>query len=72
MAIEIEKEDVEELKKWGLGLHKFQEQCYFCGHPTNTWHRLSNTPVCSNCAEIHDRSDMSRRDIARADPVSAM
>lgn len=27
------------------------ENCYFCQTPTSSWHKESNTPVCSRCAE---------------------
>lgn len=64
MAIDVEPEDVENLKMWGLGLHKVQEHCYFCNRPTGTWHRASNTPVCGGCAAAHDRADIARKDVA--------
>lgn len=30
------------------------EKCVFCGTTTRFWHKESNTPVCQNCALIHD------------------
>lgn len=64
MAIEIEQEDADVLKSWGLGLARIVESCHFCRTPTRTWHRASNTPVCAGCAESHERSDIDRKDIA--------
>jgi hypothetical protein len=71
MSIEVEQENIEELKLWGMGLHLVQEQCYFCGQPTRTWHLLSNTPVCTDCAGTHNRDDITRVDIVRA-PVTLL
>jgi hypothetical protein len=69
MAIEIEVEDTEELKKWGLGLHKIKESCHFCKTPTDTWHMASNTPVCSVCAGKYGENDISRKNISDKKPM---
>lgn len=58
MTIPIVKEDVEELKKWGLGLEKLIERCHFCGQPTRLWHDASNTPVCGGCASSKSVTDI--------------
>ena len=70
MSIEVEQEDIEELKKWGIGLWKVAESCHFCRQPTRTWHRASNTPVCSSCAAVHDRSDIKRQDVEQRQAAS--
>lgn len=63
MAIDVEPEEAENLKMWGLGLHQTQEHCHFCDLPTRTWHRASNTPVCGGCAATHDRAEITRPDV---------
>jgi hypothetical protein len=56
--ITIEEEDIEELRKWGMGLEKVQEQCFFCKTPTRFWHMGTNNPVCPHCAETHSVSEL--------------
>lgn len=34
------------------------EDCYFCGTPTNTWHKKTNTPVCMCCSVQHEESEI--------------
>lgn len=61
MAIQVEPEtvsDIEELKKWGLGLDKLMERCDFCGVQTRYWHKETNTPVCEGCANVHTMPDI--------------
>lgn len=58
MSIPVEHEDVEELKKWGMGLSSIQEQCTFCSVPTRYWHTDSNNPCCEACAATHDVADL--------------
>lgn len=58
MAIPVEHEDVEELKKWGLGLENLIERCFFCDTPTRYWHTATNTPVCEGCAATHRVSEL--------------
>lgn len=52
-AIEVEHEDVEDLKTFGLGLANLQESCVFCASPTRYWHAPTNTPCCEGCAPVH-------------------
>lgn len=56
--IGVELEDIEELKKWGMGLEKIQEQCLFCREPTRYWHKKSNEPVCKFCALYKTEKDV--------------
>lgn len=56
MAIKIEHEDIEELKKWGLGLETVMESCILCKAPTRFWSVASNCPVCECCAQVSDES----------------
>jgi hypothetical protein len=58
MAIEVEAEDVEALKAWGIGLEKVAELCVLCRKPSRTWHRASNQPVCQACASTRSPSDL--------------
>lgn len=58
MAIPIEHENVEELKKWGMGLSKIVESCCFCNTPTRYWHTKSNQPVCPGCSKTHKVSEI--------------
>ena len=51
--IRVEHEDVEELKKWGMGLDQILERCALCSTPTRYWHTPSNTPCCQTCAGTH-------------------
>ena len=60
MTIPIERENVEELKKWGMGLEKIVEGCHFCGRQTRDWHSRTNTPVCEGCASTHKVEDIKR------------
>jgi hypothetical protein len=61
MAIKITHEDTEELKKWGLGLEKIIEKCFFCQEPTRYWSKKANKPVCSNCAKERDISELPKK-----------
>ncbi len=36
------------------------EQCYFCGLFTRYWHEKTNTPVCKECAAIHDSKEITK------------
>jgi hypothetical protein len=36
VALQVERESKEALKKWGLGLSKILESCFFCGRSTDT------------------------------------
>lgn len=56
--IPIEHEDIEELKKWGMGLSNILEQCHFCKNETRYWNKKRNTPVCQECAKILKVSDI--------------
>jgi len=60
MAIPIEHESAEELKKWGMGLEKLIERCGLCNTPTRYWHDATNTPVCEGCAATRNVSDLTR------------
>lgn len=60
MAIPIKHEDVEELKKWGMGLDKVIERCTLCKQPTRFWHERSNNPCCESCAKSHKVADLLR------------
>ena len=53
MAIPVEREDVSELAKWGMGLEAIVERCAFCKQPTRYWHMRTNNPVCEACAKKH-------------------
>lgn len=57
MAIAIEHEDVEGLKKWGMGLEKLVENCLLCQQPTRYWSVVCNCPVCEECAKTKDEAD---------------
>jgi len=59
--IPVVHEDVEELKKWGMGLETMLERCVFCRNGTPYWHRESNTPVCECCAETHSVSEIKKQ-----------
>lgn len=56
MAIKIQHEDIEELKKWGLGLETVMESCILCKAPTRFWSVASKCPVCECCAQVRDES----------------
>jgi len=58
MPIKIEREDTEELKKWGNSIAEAIEQCIFCGEGTRYWHRKTNKPVCESCAKTHKTGDI--------------
>lgn len=58
--IPVEHEDIEELKKWGMGLSNIVELCHFCHNGTRYWHRRTNTPVCQGCAKTHKVSDIKK------------
>lgn len=60
MALQVEHEDVEELAKWGMGLNRIQEDCFFCKKETRFWHRPSNRPVCESCAKTHSEADFPK------------
>lgn len=49
MAIPIEVEPPELFKEFG-----FYECCTFCEKPTDTWHKITNNPVCIECAKTHN------------------
>lgn len=51
--IQIEGEPKELIEEFGI-----YEKCIFCDIPTNTWNEQTNKPVCSNCAETYDMSDL--------------
>lgn len=59
MAVEVEHEDMEKLKKWGMGLESIQERCEFCGIATRYWHARTNTPCCQVCAAKKEESDFN-------------
>lgn len=61
MALVVEHEDVEALKKWGMGLWKMMERCTFCSVETRFWHKASNKPVCESCAALKAETDLSVR-----------
>lgn len=61
MSIPVEQEDIERLKEWGMGLERLQERCVLCGTPTRTWHDATNQPVCGECAESKNVSDLPRK-----------
>ena len=61
MPIQVEHEDVDALRAWGMGLEKTQEECHFCGADTRFWHVATNTPVCRGCAAEHEASDLPSR-----------
>lgn len=65
MAVVVEHEDVEALKKWGSGLWKVMERCTFCRVETRYWHNASNKPVCQSCAETKSESDLPARAVRR-------
>lgn len=56
--ITVEHEDIEELRKWGMGLEAVQENCFFCTTPTRFWHMGTNNPVCECCAKVHTVSEL--------------
>lgn len=58
MPIVVEHEDVEALKKWGMGLWKVMERCTFCRIETRYWQKGSNKPVCESCAASKAESDL--------------
>jgi len=68
MAIPIEHESAEELKKWGMGLEKLIERCGLCNTPTRYWHDATNTPVCEGCAATRNVSDLTRSNAGNKPP----
>lgn len=58
MSIPVERENAEELKRWGLGLEKLLESCVFCRAGTPFWHRATKQPVCQYCASTHDIAEL--------------
>ena len=42
---------------------KVYEKCKFCLKETDTWHQETNTPVCEDCAEIHEVVDLNKLDL---------
>lgn len=60
MVIKVEHEDIEELKKWGLGLSELLEHCHFCNVQTRYWHRATNTPVCEECSKVHTVAELKQ------------
>lgn len=56
--IPVEHEDVDELKKWGMGLAFIKEHCALCKAPTRWWHKKTNTPCCLSCAKTRSVSDL--------------
>jgi hypothetical protein len=61
MSIKVERENLEELKKWGLGLERVHERCVFCRNGTPFWHLPTNNPVCPDCATAHEDSELPAR-----------
>jgi len=53
IPIEKEPKDLYE------GTHVY-ERCYFCHESTDTWHIDTNQPVCKDCAEIHEVSELPK------------
>ncbi len=53
MSIEIEKEPSELWKEF-----KCYERCYFCKNTTDTWNMETNNPVCKDCADKHEVSEL--------------
>ena len=51
--IPIEHEDIDELKKWGMGLSEIIELCFFCKTPTRHWNKKANQPCCPGCSKTH-------------------
>lgn len=60
MAIKIEREDTEELKKLGQDIAEAIERCVFCGEGTRYWHRKTNKPVCRPCAKTRKTGDIKK------------
>lgn len=56
--IKVELEDVEDLKKWGMGLSNMLESCTFCQKPTRYWNDAKNSPVCLCCADMYEEGDL--------------
>jgi len=54
MPIPIKKEP----KDISEGFGSCKERCHFCNNQTIFWHLASNTPVCIDCAEIKDITDI--------------
>lgn len=57
-GIPITHENVETLKKWGMGLERVLEHCAFCSTPTRYWHLPTNKVVCESCALIHTVAEL--------------
>ena len=58
--ITIEHENTEELRKWGWGIWRLIEKCYFCDEPTRYWQTQSNTPVCESCAKVRTIQEIKK------------
>ena len=39
------------------------ENCFFCGHSTDTWHKGTNQPVCSPCSKTHKVNELAKAHI---------
>lgn len=59
--IPVQHEDVEELRKWGMGLENLVERCWFCADFTRYWHMPTNNPVCPACAKAHTVGELKNR-----------
>jgi hypothetical protein len=59
--IQIEHENVEELKKWGMGLSRIIENCFFCHTPTRYWNKKANQPCCPSCSKKHKVSEFKEK-----------
>ena len=59
--IPIEHEDVEELKKWEMGLSRIIENCFFCHAPARYWNKKANQPCCPSCSKEHKVSEFKER-----------
>lgn len=60
MSIEVVHEDINELKKWGLGLEKIIESCIFCKGKTRYWSKEVNKPICKACANDHSLHEIRK------------
>ena len=61
MSIPVEHEDVRALARWAWGLDRIVEDCVLCRAPTRLWHVAKNQPVCNECSQSHDVSDLTKR-----------
>lgn len=58
MPIAVEEEDLESLRRWGMGLERVLEACVFCRRDTSFWHCATNKPVCPKCAATHSVEEL--------------